>query len=327
MDEIGLNEFLQLIIADKGGSINQYNQLMDYIAYHETGRKQRMDPKARQITSSGKKDGVGRGLFMFESGEKQGGNTAANRTVNYLNKKNIAIPTWLNNIWSGKKSVDASKLTADQQKMLFLGYHREHPTSDFSKIWKGEQSIENFWLNNHWSGKSQSSKAETLQKLLLFKKNMVVKDSVDAIKIKKQELFGKKDTVPFVAPSQDVDSLPDIKSVHETIFGTKESSLLKDYDAYETWEEGAMDNPQSEIWQGKPNPYRHPSATMTDAMMDPLYWTTSIPKYAVMGGIAASGSSMFNSASSAEASLNKITWTFLVIFLSLAIILSAGWIS
>ena len=49
------------------------------------------------------------------------------------------------------------------------------------------------------------------------------------------------------------------------------------------------------------------------------------PKGDGMGGIAASGSSMFNSASSAEASLNKITWTFLVIFLSLAIILSAGW--
>ena len=51
------------------------------------------------------------------------------------------------------------------------------------------------------------------------------------------------------------------------------------------------------------------------------------PKGDGMGGIAASGSTMFNSASSAEASLNKITWTFLVIFLSLAIILSAGWIS
>ena len=51
------------------------------------------------------------------------------------------------------------------------------------------------------------------------------------------------------------------------------------------------------------------------------------PKGDGMGGIAASGSSMFNSASSAEASLNKITWTFLAIFLSLAIILSAGWIS
>ena len=51
------------------------------------------------------------------------------------------------------------------------------------------------------------------------------------------------------------------------------------------------------------------------------------PKGDGLGGIAASGSSMFNSASSAETSLNKITWTFLFVFLSLAIILSAGWIS
>ena len=50
------------------------------------------------------------------------------------------------------------------------------------------------------------------------------------------------------------------------------------------------------------------------------------PKGDGMGGIAASGSSMFTSASSAEASLNKATWTVLIIFLSLAIILSAGWI-
>ncbi len=50
------------------------------------------------------------------------------------------------------------------------------------------------------------------------------------------------------------------------------------------------------------------------------------PKGDGMGGIAASGSSMFTSASSAEASLNKITWFMLIVFLSLAIILSAGWI-
>tara|TARA_Y100000589_G_scaffold273763_1_gene267307 strand:+ start:23 stop:247 length:225 start_codon:yes stop_codon:yes gene_type:complete len=50
------------------------------------------------------------------------------------------------------------------------------------------------------------------------------------------------------------------------------------------------------------------------------------PKGDGMGGIAASGSSMFTSASSAEASLNKATWTVLVIFLLLAIVLSAGWI-
>ena len=50
------------------------------------------------------------------------------------------------------------------------------------------------------------------------------------------------------------------------------------------------------------------------------------PKGDGMGGIAASGSSMFTSASSAEASLNKATWTLLIIFLLLAVVLSAGWI-
>ena len=51
------------------------------------------------------------------------------------------------------------------------------------------------------------------------------------------------------------------------------------------------------------------------------------PKGDGMGGLAASGSSMFTSASSAESSLNKATWTCLAIFLTLAIILSAGWIT
>ena len=51
------------------------------------------------------------------------------------------------------------------------------------------------------------------------------------------------------------------------------------------------------------------------------------PKGDGMGGLAASGSSMFSSASSAEATLNRVTWTCLAIFMSLAVILSAGWLS
>jgi preprotein translocase subunit SecG len=51
------------------------------------------------------------------------------------------------------------------------------------------------------------------------------------------------------------------------------------------------------------------------------------PKGDGMGGLAASGSSMFSSASSAEATLNRLTWTCLAVFLSLAIILSAGWLN
>ena len=50
------------------------------------------------------------------------------------------------------------------------------------------------------------------------------------------------------------------------------------------------------------------------------------PKGDGMGGIAASGSSMFTSTSSAESTLNRITWICLAIFMSLAVILSAGWL-
>ena len=50
------------------------------------------------------------------------------------------------------------------------------------------------------------------------------------------------------------------------------------------------------------------------------------PKGGGMGGLAASGSSMFSSASSAEATFNRATWTCLAVFLSLAVILSAGWL-
>ncbi len=50
------------------------------------------------------------------------------------------------------------------------------------------------------------------------------------------------------------------------------------------------------------------------------------PKGDGMGGLAASGSSMFSSASSAEATLNKATWFSLILFLTLAIILSTDWL-
>lgn len=50
------------------------------------------------------------------------------------------------------------------------------------------------------------------------------------------------------------------------------------------------------------------------------------PKGDGMGGLAASGGSMFTSTRSAEATLNRITWTLLALFLSLAVVLSGGWL-
>ena len=67
--------------------------------------------------------------------------------------------------------------------MLFLGYHREHPTLTFSQVWSGNQSIGDFWMNNHWAG---TDKAQ--DKLELFNKSMVHKDSTEAIKAKKRRV-------------------------------------------------------------------------------------------------------------------------------------------
>ena len=50
------------------------------------------------------------------------------------------------------------------------------------------------------------------------------------------------------------------------------------------------------------------------------------PKGDGMGGLAASGGSMFTSARSAEQTLNRITWTLLAVFLVLAVVLSAPWL-
>jgi len=217
MNEIDLNEFLQLIISDKGGTPQQYNQLMDYIAYHETGPEQRMSTSAKQ-----KGGGPGRGLFQFEVGENKGGNLAVNRTVNYLERNNQFVPQWLRELWEGKKSVDVSGLNADQQKMLFLGYHREHPTSDFSQVWSGNQSTGNFWMNNHWAG---TDKAQ--DKLELFNKSMVHKDSTEAIKAKKEELMFKQNMAPYLADSNNINKLPKTNDILNSIFGNQGSSLVK----------------------------------------------------------------------------------------------------
>lgn len=49
------------------------------------------------------------------------------------------------------------------------------------------------------------------------------------------------------------------------------------------------------------------------------------PKGDGLGGLVSGGSGMFTSARSAEATLNRISWTLLALFLVFATILSAGW--
>ena len=50
------------------------------------------------------------------------------------------------------------------------------------------------------------------------------------------------------------------------------------------------------------------------------------PKGDGLGGLVSGGGGMFTSARSAEATLNRISWTLMATFLSLAVLLSAGWL-
>ena len=195
MDEIGLNELLQLVINDKGGRSQQYRELMDYIAYHETGPEQRMDPKAVQITSDGKKDGYGRGLFMYEAGAGNSANSAANR------------------------------LHADQQKMLFLGDHRMRTGSDFSKLWSGDQDISEFWTYSHWKGDNPTQE-QIQEKMDLFDAAMTHKDSTDAVRELQLEQMYKDNMAPYLSLKNQPQKLPSEKTITDIIFGNDTSAII-----------------------------------------------------------------------------------------------------
>ena len=68
------------------------------------------------------------------------------------------------------------------------------------------------------------------------------------------------------------------------------------------------------------------SAWMLSAVLLIVSVLLHSPKGDGMGGLAASGGSMFSSARSAENTLNRISWSLVAIFLGLATVLSAGWI-
>ena len=68
------------------------------------------------------------------------------------------------------------------------------------------------------------------------------------------------------------------------------------------------------------------SAWMLSAVLLIVSVLLHSPKGDGMGGLAASGGSMFSSARSAENTLNRISWSLVAIFLGLATVLSAGWL-
>jgi hypothetical protein len=150
-----LQTFLDYTISKKGGKADDYIKLQDVIAFHETGARQRMSPTAIQEVAGKdgnlERSGVGRGLFMFEAGEGAGGITAVNRTYNEYKQAGLNIPSWLDDLYK-EKSLDASKLTADQQRILFLGNYLQHPKANLGDVVSGKMSYEDFWGKYHHAG-------------------------------------------------------------------------------------------------------------------------------------------------------------------------------
>ena len=138
---------------------SQLEDYMNRIAFHESKYgTDRYTPV--QISDKAKSGyGPGRGMFQFETGLEQGGHTAAKRLKRILGE----TPDWLETTEEG---FDASELSDEQQKMLFLanymgkknpeGYGPDNPQLMSSGL--GGVTLENlpeWWAQHHWAGKNE----------------------------------------------------------------------------------------------------------------------------------------------------------------------------
>ena len=144
--EIMTKSMLEDYLSKTRGQTSEFwKQTGDTIAYHESGHSQRMSPTARQITNNNEKDGVGRGMFMFETKDdkgKDGFETAQKRYSNIAKSKNLGEDLEIMNAKS------ADELSEDQQYALFYSDLIEGPAklSDYAK---GKMSIEDLWIKGH----------------------------------------------------------------------------------------------------------------------------------------------------------------------------------
>lgn len=132
---------------EKGGNRELYTDLMDSIAYHESAGT--MNHKMKQYGN-----GPGRGKYMFEG--EDGSNrllTSAKRLKNYFKIKEKPLPNFVSEVIEGKIK-DATKLSAKQQDILFLGDIRMGKV-DLKDYVKGNITKQDLWADHWWQGSSK----------------------------------------------------------------------------------------------------------------------------------------------------------------------------
>lgn len=148
----------QQVAKDKDVNYEDVMDVMRKIAFHESNVRmsgeqgsRAFDPKVKQ-----RGGGPGRGALQFEGqmGDDNAFSTAVKRAKTYFRNKSEDVPLWLKNI---KKGDDATSLDLSKQMALGLYDLSMKRGADISKVVKGEQSVEDFWLNYWWAGPTRKN--------------------------------------------------------------------------------------------------------------------------------------------------------------------------
>ena len=136
---------LNSISKDKTVPIAVLEDLMDNIAIWESDfQKKEIKPDAVQVGG-----GPGRGAFQFElmDGGSGRNKSAKTRLNNYYRSIDRERPEWLKSL---PDNFDASKLSLEQQKMLFLGDARMGK-GDLSRLVAEENpmTVGDWWAERH----------------------------------------------------------------------------------------------------------------------------------------------------------------------------------
>lgn len=140
--DLQLRDYLDNYIAREKAKSN-YSMLTygDTIAQVESGN----NPRAIQMGG-----GPGRGKYQFEPA---GAITASNRLVALSESLGFENPSW--NTLENMK--DVSKLTAEQQDILFLADKLQDADTDLGALSRGDISGEDFWIKHHWKGNASGN--------------------------------------------------------------------------------------------------------------------------------------------------------------------------
>lgn len=152
--ELSYQDLINYVATAKGATPEQIEDVMSRIIFHES----KGDSTIKQ-----KGGGPGRGAFQFEIGEGHGGIIAVNRAYNLISGKdashpelaNYEVPSWVKDAYPSK-SFDASTVSLEQQKYLFLMNQLAHPKADLGKLFSGDVPLVDYWADYHWAGKEKN---------------------------------------------------------------------------------------------------------------------------------------------------------------------------